>query len=108
MVVLTRSGWVVFYTDRHCGGRVWRVRRSKSGGYEMGMQTSRGWTSRIEYRDQAEHAKAFYQAATTGRPIECPACAKEEEEEDARQRRRAEEAEAVFPLHSPPDDVGSG
>lgn len=83
MVVLTRSGWVVFRTDRHCGGRVWRVRRRANGsGYEMGMLTSCGrwwsgpsWHTNLEYRDQAEHAKAYYQTAT-GNPTICPACAR--------------------------------
>ncbi len=68
--MLTRSGWVVFHTDRHCGGRVWRVRRRKDGsGYDMGMRTGWTWTDGVEYRDQAAHAEAFYQSATGVRSV---------------------------------------
>lgn len=97
MVVLTRSGWVVFYSRRHCGGRVWRVRKRPGGGgdqYDVNMQTQWGWTDWCEYTNQQEHAEAYYKSVTTGEPFVCPAC----EWEDAdKQERQAAAAAAALP-----------
>lgn len=102
MVVLTRSGWVVFYSRRHCGGRVWRVRKrpgsSSSDKYDVNMQTQWGWTDWCEYTNQQEHAEAYYKSVTTGEPFVCPAC--EWEDADKQERQAAAVAAAVAALPS--------